>query len=349
MPNTGNFWTPDEIQSLLNAWQAKPGWVSIREFCKSFGKKSGRGENSIRGQINRMMNDGHIGRQYITASPYPVYDTPLVMDGDALILPDLEFPFHEAEFVNKVLELAEKWGIRQCILAGDVLHFDSLSGWGAEWSIPNNGGITADAEKKLVDFAKTLSSRKQQEFFGLIGDIGERTQQDGMSTELSIARKELGRMSHLFDRIDFLLGNHEGRLLRALETTINPDELLRLLSAKDGWRIAPFYYSYLDTPAGRFQIEHPKGAAEGTAQQLAAKFHNHVIMAHSHLLDFSWDISGKFYAIHAGCCVDENRLAYAAQRHVTKRAHKLGAVIVMNGYPYLLHDRTDWEALGRMK
>jgi hypothetical protein len=66
-------------------------------------------------------------------------------------------------------------------------------------------------------------------------------------------------------------------------------------------------------------------------------------MGHSHLLDFTWDISGKFHAIHAGHCVDEGRLPYAAQRHITRRQHKPGAVIVRGGFPWLLFDGVPWE------
>ncbi len=340
-------WTDSETVTLVADFQKKPSWMPVHEFCQKWGSPRGRSADSVERQLRRLQCN--IGKIYVQPSPYPKYDTPLTLEGDALILSDLEFPYHNAEFVNRCMELAEAWGIRQCILAGDVIHFDSLSGWEPNWTTSNTGGITAEAEQKLTAFAQTLSAKQQGKFFELLGNIGDRKEQDGLSTELDVARAGLKRIIAQFDHIDFVLGNHEGRLLRALEVTINPDELLRLLDAKNPkMRIAPYYYSYLDTQCGRYQIEHPKGASEGTAQQLAAKYHSHVIMGHSHLLDFSWDISGEFYAIHAGHCVDETRLPYAAQRHTTRRAHKPGAVIVMDGYPYLLHWRTDWERMKRI-
>lgn len=300
---------------------------------------------AVSAQIARLIREGKMEKQYVTESPYPSYKEPLIMTGDALVLPDLEMPFHNAEFINKVLWLAEKWGIKQCILAGDVLHFDSLTGWDPSWHNENRGGITAEAEKELMKEAEKLPAKYREQFIQKIAEVGIKTEQDGLTTELDIARRELRSISKLFTEVHFLLGNHEGRYLRALETAISPKELLRNLEQMT-WKIAPYYFSYLDTVRGRYQIEHPKGSAEGTAQQLASKFHAHIIMGHSHLLDFSWDISGKFYAIHAGHCVDESRLPYASQRHTTKREHKPGAVIVKDGYPYLLHDGIDWKFLG---
>ena len=288
--------------------------------------------------------DGHT-LQTIHESTYPVYDAPLVMEGDALILPDIEFPFHHAEFLNFCLALAKKWNIRQAILAGDVLHFDSLSGWEPSWTSPNTGGLTADAEAALMDFAKTLPTKRQGEMMGLLGDLGQRSEQDGASTELSIARRELKRMEKQFDKIDMILGNHEGRLLRALQTALNPDELLRLLETGDKWRIAPYYFEYLDTKQGRYQIEHPKSASATTAAVLASKYQCHVLMGHSHHFSITTDVSGQFFAAEIGCCVDEDRLPYASQRHTRTPAHSLGAAIIRNGYPTILTRFSDWERL----
>ena len=344
MANNGHSWSEAETETLKKEYAKKLDDESLLAFAKRFGARLGLGHNAVRGKVMDMRRAETLSAP-VNPSPYPQFNDPLVMEGDALVLPDIEFPFHYAEFINHVIELSQIWNVKQLILAGDVLHFDSLSGWESNWTKPNDGGLTAEAEKTLMDFAMSLPSKKQGELMEKIGNLGLKTEQDGISTELSVARRELRRIGALFDKVDFILGNHEGRFLRALQTAIDPQELLRLLEMGDKWRVAPYYFSYLDTVKGRFLIEHPKGAAESTAQNLAAKFHCHVIMGHSHALDFSWDISGEYYAIQSGCCVDEDRLPYAAQRHTTKRQHKAGAVLVVNGYPWLLHDGTDWERM----
>ncbi len=341
--NTGSFWTKQEIDALRRDYREKPPHISQREFSRGWGERHGKTLDAVRNRLQALFVAAPISE-----STYPRYDMPLEMTGDALILPDIEIPFHHAEFLNKCLELAAKWKIRQCIIAGDLLHFDSLSAWEPSWKSPNDGGIAASAESRLVEFGKTLVKNQQDKFFNLIVDIGEKPEHDGVSTELGIARRELRRLSEQFDRIDFVIGNHEGRLLRALNTTLDPEEIKRLLELGDKWRIAPYYHSYLVSGGEKYCIEHPKSAAASTAAILAAKYSCHILMAHSHHFSITTDVSGKYFAAEIGCLVDEARLPYAAQRHTRAPAHSLGAAIIQNGSPWILTKFTDWGTLKMM-
>lgn len=349
MPNTGYFWSKEQLANLKEAFEKKPPDITVRQFGVEYGKSIGKSPDGVRGQTDRMLISGEIKRGIIPQSPYPIYDEPLVMEGDAVILPDLEAPFHHADFVNRVLDLSDAWGIHQAILPGDAVHLGAFSGWQPNWKKENSGGITESAEGKLVDFAKTLSAKKQEELFELIGNIGKVDVEDGVSTELAEAGKVLRRLANQFDAVDWDLGNHEGRLLRTMETELGPKILFDLVALPDvqrpKWRIAPYYFSTLISAGEVFQIEHPKNTAKFSAWKLCAKYGRSVIMTHSHQLNFTFDVSGRFYAIEAGCCADETRFAYAAQRHNTAAQHALGAVIVRGGYPYLLHARIDWKRM----
>lgn len=242
--------------------------------------------------------------------PYQRYDQPLRMEDDAVVIPDLELPFYNVDFIEQLLDLADAWRIKQCIMAGDVVHLDKLSGWEPNWTTSNNAGL---------------------------------------STELDISRQELKRIEVQFDRIDYILGNHEGRYLRTMKTELSPKEILILLDIYNSkWRIAPYYFSYLDTVNGRFQIEHPKNAGKFSASKLASKYLCHVLMAHSHQFNYTFDPSGNFFAIEMGCTVDEAYLAYCAQRHNTSPMHIVNAIIVRDGYPYPINEWTDWKVLARM-
>ena len=282
----------------------------------------------------------------IPESPYPKYDEPPVVEGDALILPDCEIPFHHAEFMNRCIDLADAWGIRQMIAAGDLLHFDSLSGWQPNWAVKPNGGLSEKDERVLMDLAMTLPKNHQAKLMEKIVEIGGANEEHGFSGEMHHARKVLKALDDCFDSFTWVLGNHEGRLLRAIESPVEPSELLNLMKLDDGkWKIAPFYYCLLETEAGTFRITHPKSAASSAARGLASQYLQHIIMGHSHKMFFDWDNSGKFYAIQMGHTVDEARLAYCAQRDAKRDCHKLGACIIMDGYPYLLHEKTDWERM----
>lgn len=285
-------------------------------------------------------------------SPYPVYDDPLVMEGNALVLPDLEMPFHDYEFLNKCLDLAQAWNVRQCIVAGDLLHFDSIASWEPNWIAEGQvNGLSEKDEMKLLEFANSLPEKHRVNLIDLVVSIGDKTE-DGdpnISQELRVVRKGVKILSEIFDLIHFIIGNHDGRLIRALGSPMFPSEILRLVEAGDKWMIKPYYYSILMSNDEKFQIEHPRSAAKNSAYKLASKYQCHVLMAHSHRWSIDLDPSGKYYAIHMGCVVDENRLPYAAQRHSTADAHRLGACIVRDGYPFLLNDKSPWEILMRMK
>ncbi len=349
MPNIGSPWKQEEIGALIEAWSQRPLDISRRQWAAKYSMVCGRSNEAIDSMLKRMELRGELERGPIPQSPYPIYDEPLQMGGDAVILPDLEAPFHHADFVNRVLDLADAWRIRQAIFPGDAVHFNTLSSWNPNWKKEQIGGVTEVAESKLVEFAKTLPKKNQNTMFELLGEIGKLEIEDGASTEMDEAGKILRRLADQFDAIDWDCGNHEGRLLRTMETALSPTMLLNLVAIPDGqrakWRTAPYYFSYLISNGERFQIEHPKNAAKFSASRLCAKYGCSVIMTHSHQLNFTFDVSGQFYAIEAGCCCDETRFAYCAQRHNTAPQHALGAVIVKGGIPWLLHARSPFDKL----
>jgi hypothetical protein len=345
MANKGKPWTDAEERILVSMYASNASnygkWTII-------GKTLGKTPEAVRGywRIN-----GFKLTARLQASPYPRYDQPLEMDGNALVLPDPEFPFHHADFINRCLDVSQAWGVRQCIIAGDMLHFDSLGDWSPNWQKQNGHGVLdEEQEHELVEFFRTLGSKQQERAFGLLDKIGTK-QADGdpnVSEELSVARKAVKALHECFDKVDIVVGNHDGRIMNQLHSPMFPSEITRLIDAQD-WRIAPYYFSYLTSNGEKFVISHPKSASKSSVETIAAKVQMHVIAGHSHLLRFGWDISGKFYAIMSGCCVDEFRLPYAAQRHTTSPAHHLGATIVRDGVPYLLHERVDWKRLESMK
>jgi hypothetical protein len=345
VPNTGHRWSKKEDDWLRARLKDKPLTQSYDDYARQLERET-RGGLSW-GAIRARAKDMRKG--VISQSTYPVYDSPLEMTGDALILTDVEFPFHHADFLNACLGLASTWGIRQLILGGDALHFDSLSGWEPSWSDTQDGGLGEAAQDALYEFMRGLPRTQQAAGEAILDKLGEAQAQHGASAELEVARRELHRIGDRFDRVDFVLGNHEGRFLRAMSTAVDPKELLRLLDIQEGkWRISPYYFSILYSSGQRFQVEHPKNTAKFSAGKLASKYASHVIQGHSHQLSFAFDVSGKFYAIETGHCVDESRLPYASQRHNTAAAHVLGACIVRDGHPWLLHQYTPFDELAKM-
>lgn len=303
-------------------------------------QKLKRSYDSINSKISRLKSSGELSKSFVPRSTQPIFDGALKTQGDAVILSDVEAPFQESEFINRVLDLADSWGIRTLHLAGDLMHYDRLSMWGAEWQ-PD------ERFQQLQDFLiNNLSNRQRQAGIDLIDGLSE---QGGYSDEMKEARNVFKNLNS-FDEIIVAIGNHDDRYLRTLSVGMRPMELLIQMGVSEDkrWKIAPYYYSLIETEKGLYRIEHPRGAGQKAAVDLAIQHHCHVIMGHSHRWAVNLDPSGDYWAIQQGHCVDENRLAYVMQRGAKRDAHRLGATIIRDGFPFVLNSDTPWNLLKRM-
>lgn len=64
----------------------------------------------------------------VTDSDKPRYKNPPRFRGEKLILADAQVPFHNASFINKCIDLALAWGIKSCLLAGDIFDVTAFAG-----------------------------------------------------------------------------------------------------------------------------------------------------------------------------------------------------------------------------
>jgi len=314
------------------------------------GKELNRESEACRSKYRSLT--GSAGKSYaftpIAESPYPKYNSPLEQMGDCLILPYPEFPYHNADFINRCLDLAYSWKIKQCCIAGDAMHFNSISKFEANWRHDNGGDLSDKAHRELMDFLPRLPSNLQGEYLATLEGL-EPVHDDDIGGEVAVAKQAFLNLSSVFDDVVYVIGNHDGRLLSALNSPMFADQLKQFAVGNNPkYRIAPFYYSILHTDAGDYRISHPVSASGNTAVSLAGQFQMHVIMGHSHNYSRLKDASGKYWAIQAGCTVDEERLAYCSQRDRGSKRHVLGAVIVRGGYPYDLSVETPWNTWKRI-
>lgn len=328
---TRHSWTKQETSAAL---EMKKRGMSDHQIAEALNRTF----HSVNSKLSHMRNSAPV-----PSSPMPKLDAPLTIEGDALVLSDVEAPYHHSDFVNRALDLAQAWGIQNLILAGDMLHYDSLSLWGAEWQA-NAGEIIERVLEVLGD-----NLRDKAAVISALMDAGLLNTNSGYSSEMRAARQVFSAFSQ-FGQIYCAIGNHDDRLLRRLDAPLGVDELLRQMGVQDDgrWHIRPYYHIILRTEAGEYRITHPRNAGRTAAQDLAVQFHQHVIMGHSHRWSINRDPSGKYWAIQTGHCVDETRLAYVMQRDAKRDAHVLGATIVRGGYPFVLCPESPFEVLKRM-
>lgn len=281
----------------------------------------------------------------VPTSTMPKFDQPLKSQGDAVILTDIEAPYHHADFINRVLDLADKWKIKSLHLAGDILHYDSLSSWGAEW-IPDDTDGKLDI---LLEYIQSLPQKHQQRGNDILEKVGMIGAGGNLADELTEARRVFRAFTN-FDNIYVAIGNHDDRYLRALDNAIKPRELLVQMDTHHDprWKIAPYYYTMIETEKGLYRAEHPRGAGRTAAQDLAIQYHCYIVMGHSHRWSINRDPSGDYWAIQTGHCVDETRLAYVMQRSAKRDAHCLGATIIRGGVPWVLGEWSQWDLLKKI-
>lgn len=332
-------WTDDEKAKLIGLVEkADMSWDEA-------GKELGVTGEQARSQYRNLV--GNFGGSYafakIKESPYPKFDKPLEQSGDCLVLPDTEFPYHNADFINRCIDLALSWGVRQCCIAGDALHFNSISKWEANWKTSKDKGISETAETTLMNHIMKLPGKYQDELMKVVAELGGIADND-VGSESCHAKKALENIGDAFDDVVYVIGNHDGRFLSALNSPMFADDLKRFVVGDNPkYRIAEYYYSILHTDAGDYSIEHPVSASATTAQNIASQKLCHVLMGHSHRYSRTHDVSGKFWAIQMGMCCDEDRMAYVGQRTRGREKHSIGATIVRGGYPYDVSPETPWE------
>lgn len=326
---------------------ARTSGMSQGQLARLYGVRRDALHSAISNATQREIRD--VGRQVLKPSPYPIYDRPLEMEGDAVVIPDPEFPYHHAEFINRVLDLADTWKIRLCNIAGDAMHFNAISKFEPAWKAQPKNTMSEEKEAELLEIANGVRGKLRERLIEAITRDPAEQDGDDIGNEVQIAKKALTRLGEQFDQVDYVIGNHDGRFLSALNSPTFADKLLDFIGLEQPkFRIAPYYYSFIRSGGELFRIEHPKSASQATASRLASKYLCHVLMGHSHLLSSQFDQSGTFWAVHMGHTVDERRLPYASQRSNTSPAHVLGAVIIRDGFPHLLTERTPWERYKRM-
>lgn len=245
--------------------------------------------------------------QVFEESKYARYDSPPILEADdVLVMGDIEAPFHDAAWCSEVVALAARWGIKDVILAGDFVHFDSIS-----------------------TFAKKMAA----------GDEGPEPE---ITDEIVATAKVIDTLLDTFDNVLAILGNHEERLTRRLAVRTRTTLLRHLLGYRfeERLEIVPYYHAIIHSSDGqKWRVTHPRNTSvipTRVAARMADIKRMNLIAAHGHDWGHTTSASG-YYVAACGCCVDPERLSYVALRDNLRPRMQRGAWILRDGRPILLH------------
>lgn len=317
----------------------------------------GRNQITCQKRYNEYRASVYKSAKFLTPSRMPSCGTPMTITGNALVLTDTEFPYQHVDFINHCVDLAHSVGVKTCIVGGDFVHFGNLSSFSRAFaptrskSIPEELEPLLDAMSEYVTHLKSNSEREVAlEIIEKIEAIEYAKEDIGnVSVELDMARRGIKELVECFDKTHVIVGNHDDRLARQFyQGAIEVQEYVKLLEIPENCEVSPFYYCCLNSSGQFYQIEHPTNSTKYSARRLAGKFARHILAGHSHQYSDSFDPSGKYWAIEIGCCSDETKMPYATMRHNAQDAHKLGAVLVLDGYPYHLNESTQWDRMKKL-
>lgn len=254
----------------------------------------------------------------VPASGRERFDKAETIREPCLVLFDAQIPFHDATFLNQVLEVAADWHIRQGISGGDLLNMTSFS-----------------------------------RFFEKPSDkIWRKERDDGVKVLLAMADAIPNWLMLMGNHEDFLLKKLEEQMGHEdiLSLMDQRGGSLGAFSATD------YYRCDVRLGGAKWRITHPRNISVihgRIPQRLADKFQANIASGHGHLAGMTPSYGAKFMCCDVGVCCDPSRLDYVGLRDSTRPAMCQGALILQLGedgkcHPYHILPDADWAALKRL-
>jgi len=230
-----------------------------------------------------------------------------VLDNDEpwAVTCDWHVPAFDPEITELLFATAQTRGVRQLLVLGDFLDFETLSCFDRD-----NWEATLEGE---IDAARAL----------------------------------LKLLTEQFDKVVWIVGNHERRLNRKLGFAMRSHEGVAKLVCADLLEaglieISRYPFLFVETPLGRYLACHPKSYSDiaGTVPEKLASIHGcHVLSTHGHHVGFRFDPSGKYVCWDIGGMFSGDKVAYSQLSMTTHRAWGEGFGVLDAGHyqQYTLH------------
>lgn len=281
----GKPWTDQELILLREMTEA--GYTAAEIGAKL--KRSVYSIESARRQ--------HGLAQRLLAAESPLYPGSLRMEGDALIIADPHIPCHDREFIERLVELALRWKVKNLGIAGDLLDFETLTDL-------DHYADTEVTVTSQIEAARRILTILGAEFDTIVYCAGNHE------------RRLLRRLNAVDTMAEAM------RLWTPERVQYTDYQWFTAVSGGEAYQVEhPRNSSVIPTRV---------------AQALAAKYHRSVIAGHGHLWGMTRDVSGRYWAIDSGVVCDPERLAWGQKAHNTRPQMLQGAVILRDGLPVLL-------------
>lgn len=280
---------------------------SYRLTTAQLARKYNRAQSTIREWRIGLLREGQDVGYGFPASQTPTWEDYEELEGDAIIISDLEIPDHDAETLDLAASVARRFGIKTLIIAGDLLAHDHFSTFQAAWVPP---------------------SRRSYQL------------------EINDADRILEKTLEHFSRVVIITGNHDARLAHITKGYVTLEMLFRdKAGITVSWYRFCYITSggkrFLVTHPVNYS-KRPLAVASDLSLQEDPRCG--VISAHTHHLAVGWDVTGHYQIAESGCVRSIKRTQYKQSKKAKYPEWVNGFLMLRRGYvyPFATHG-TDWE------
>jgi len=213
-----------------------------------------------------------------------------------VIMTDEHVPFHDADWCNRVIDIALKMGCTAVGIPGDLVDFTAFSKWGRQERVEAEDEIEA-----ARSFLRALARSFKHVYYS------------GGNHEMRLPRIT-GNLLELRNVMEMFVSDENVEL--------SDYHWFELYSGGE-----KFYVEH-PKPTSTVPARVPA--------RLASIHLCHIIAAHGHQWGICRDVSGTFWSVDSGVCADPLKLAYITKVHNTRPQIHQGAVLVLDGVPILL-------------
>lgn len=253
--------------------------------------------------------------------------------------------------LNGILPL-EKMVRRLPTYPDEVLHIKGDCALTSDWHSPY---FSMKWLKRLL----AVCTKMEINQLAIVGDLFDlkwisqylvRDRRGSLEEEFRITISLLQVLLRFFDRVYWSKGNHDDRILSALQGHDILPVMADLISEKEQGELitTPSSTIFLNE---RWRLEHPKTYSRDAAKvasSLAAILHRNVACAHGHFIGYKHDVSGKYIGIDLGGIFDRDKQEYLHLGGITTHPRwNPGFWIYRNGKPEPFDDALvnwkEWE------
>jgi len=292
-------WTDKKIDQLKMLLMEGNPTPSISDMLtKEFG------ETVTIQSVSQAMYRNKITRHLIPIDEDITYYTDAsIPDGNYMVFSDPHAPYYDEVYLNRLMLLADKFGVVKAVGGGDTLDLD----FAKYFYDPEKGDLDTEVIKTTP-------------FFQALQYFDEVTLIHG-NHENRIGRMTDGKVQarHIFKIFGEKVWNEKFKYI---------ENKTRLKIGRKWLVTHPRSYSQI---------------GGSVAVRLAEKYHRNVINAHGHFIAFRYDRSGKYQCIDLGGLFKKGKIKYISESTTTHPEWNPGFGMILDGHFYHFHNGTDWK------